>query len=146
MSHAGYLREQWTDDPSKLISLVRRVVALGVASGQLTPEALLLRIDHLELDELVAPDQAMVRFALRLAVRPGSTTQSQVVSLAELGWSDDLIHDAVQVVACFGYMNRLADGLGVVIEASKRPLAVDLFGEQRTREHTEWGGRDIRAR
>ena len=36
------------------------------------------------------------------------------------------------------YMNRVADGLGVGIEAERRPLAVVLFGEQRTEEHLSW--------
>ncbi len=33
--------------------------------------------------------------------------------LRDLGFDDDAIHDATQVIAYFNYINRIADGLGV---------------------------------
>jgi hypothetical protein len=33
--------------------------------------------------------------------------------LRSVGWSDLAIHDAVQVISYFNYINRVADALGV---------------------------------
>jgi alkylhydroperoxidase family enzyme len=29
------------------------------------------------------------------------------------GWSDEAIHDAIQVISYFNYINRIAEGVGV---------------------------------
>ena len=29
------------------------------------------------------------------------------------GWSDEAIHDAIQVIAFFNYINRVAEGVGI---------------------------------
>lgn len=36
-----------------------------------------------------------------------------IVNLRQVGWSDVAIHDAVQVISYFNYINRVADALGV---------------------------------
>lgn len=43
--------------------------------------------------------------------------QADVDKLRGVGLSDRAIHDATQVIAFFNYINRVADGLGVDLEA-----------------------------
>ena len=121
-----------------MMGLIQRVIGLGARANDLPANALLEEIGHLNLEELSPADQHMVRVALRLAVRPGSMTAAVIATLREHGFSDAEVHDVVHVVACFAYMNRVADGLGVGIEPARRALAVALYGEQRTEEHLNW--------
>jgi len=62
----------------------------------------------------------MCAYASKLTRTPGSMEEADVLRLRDLGWSDLEIHDACQVVAYFNYVNRLADGLGVDLEAEMR--------------------------
>ncbi|MFK5956637.1 MAG: hypothetical protein QM477_09355 [Planctomycetota bacterium] len=62
----------------------------------------------------------MCAYASKLTRTPGSMQEADVLRLRDLGWSDLEIHDACQVVAYFNYVNRLADGLGVDLEAEMR--------------------------
>jgi hypothetical protein len=49
-----------------------------------------------------------------------------VDALRAQGWNDPAIHDAIQVVSYFNYINRVADGVGVDDEPDwtslKRPV------------------------
>ncbi len=44
-------------------------------------------------------------------------TGADIATLQHAGFSDPAIHDAVQVIAYFSYINRIADALGVEAEA-----------------------------
>ncbi len=59
-------------------------------------------------------------------------------ALRDAGLDEDAVHDIVHVVACFIYMNRLADGLGVGIEPDDLAWAVELFGEEAVQRHLDW--------
>lgn len=43
--------------------------------------------------------------------------ESDVIALRDVGFSDRAILDIAQVVAYYAYVNRIADGLGVSLEA-----------------------------
>jgi len=43
-------------------------------------------------------------------------TEADVVALRDVGLDDLAVNDAVQVIAYFNYINRIADGLGVDLE------------------------------
>jgi len=60
---------------------------------------------------------ALLDFAVKLTRDPGQMSEQDVRRLREAGWDDRAITDAVQVIAYFNYINRIADGLGVEHEA-----------------------------
>lgn len=60
---------------------------------------------------------ALLEYADRLTRRPTEVGAKDVERLRALEWSDQAIHDAVQVCAYFNYINRVANGLGVDKEA-----------------------------
>tara|TARA_R110002096_G_scaffold14158_4_gene49392 strand:+ start:2440 stop:2619 length:180 start_codon:yes stop_codon:yes gene_type:complete len=55
-----------------------------------------------------------------LTVDPAVMGQGEVDVLRAAGFSDPAIHDAVQVVSYFNYINRIADALGVELETFVR--------------------------
>lgn len=63
-----------------------------------------------------ATDRALAVFAEKLTREPWRMTPADTDVLRAVGLSDRAIHDAVQVIAYFNYINRVADGLGVDLE------------------------------
>jgi uncharacterized peroxidase-related enzyme len=57
--------------------------------------------------------RALCDFAVKLTREPASTGQAAVDALRDHGWSDEAIHDAIQVVGYFNYVNRVADAVGI---------------------------------
>jgi uncharacterized peroxidase-related enzyme len=57
--------------------------------------------------------RALCDFAVELTLKPGAVGLEQVRGLRRHGWSDAAIHDAIQVIAYFNYINRVAEGVGV---------------------------------
>jgi len=92
---------------------------------------------------LEAGDLAILRFVAEAALAPRQMERARVDYLRGFGFSDDEIHDIVQVVCCFSYMNRLADSLGVGIFTDDRlAWAERLLGAEAVREHLSWAARD----
>ena len=60
--------------------------------------------------------RSLVEYADLITRRPEACTEADIQRLRDAGWSDLAIHDAVQVVAYFNYINRLADAFGVEVE------------------------------
>lgn len=59
---------------------------------------------------------ALLEYAEKVTRSPARCGSDDVSALHTAGWSDAAIHDAVQVVAYFNYINRIADALGVETE------------------------------
>jgi uncharacterized peroxidase-related enzyme len=57
--------------------------------------------------------RALCDFAVKITHTPASAAQDDVERLRGLGWTDAAIHDAIQVVAYFNYVNRVADAVGI---------------------------------
>lgn len=53
---------------------------------------------------------------MKLTLTPGKVGQDDVDLLKTAGFADDEISIAAQVIGYFNYINRIADGLGVVAE------------------------------
>jgi uncharacterized peroxidase-related enzyme len=65
---------------------------------------------------LAPKERALLDFAVRLTREPSSCARNDVEALRALGWSDRAILDATLVVSYFGFVNRVAHGLGVELE------------------------------
>ena len=50
---------------------------------------------------------------MKLTHSPSSVGAADADALRRPGWDDGAIHDAIQVIAYFNYINRVADGVGV---------------------------------
>lgn len=66
-------------------------------------------------------DSALVAYAEKLTRAPQGMSASDVESLRAAGLDDVQIHEAVQVIAYFNYINRVADGLDVDLEPEMPP-------------------------
>lgn len=81
---------------------------------------------------------ALLRFVVRLTLAPRSMRATYLSPLRDAGYSDREIHDVVNVVCCFSYMNRLADGLGVTDHPEDGGWAERLLGAERVAAHRRW--------
>lgn len=52
---------------------------------------------------------------------PGDMTESDIAHLRQHGLGDEAIHDAIQVIAFFNYINRIADAIRVDLEPEMSP-------------------------
>jgi uncharacterized peroxidase-related enzyme len=57
--------------------------------------------------------RALCDFAARLTRVPATVSGADVEALRRHGLDDAAVHDAIQVIAYFNYINRVADGVGV---------------------------------
>jgi len=73
--------------------------------------------------ELEPADRAILDFAVKLTRTPGAMAQEDVETLRRHGLDDVAIHDVVQATALFAYYNRLADGLGIELEAEMTDIS-----------------------
>ncbi len=77
----------------------------------------------------------MLDYAVKLTRTPGEMGEGDVERLREVGFDQVAILDICQVVSYFNYVNRMADGLGVELEARWREEDLTLtraeFEEQR---------------
>jgi len=65
--------------------------------------------------------RALCEYAEKLTLRPAEVGGGDADALRSHGWSDPAIHDAIQVVSYFNYINRVADGVGVEDEPEWPP-------------------------
>lgn len=84
----------------------------------LKDDELLARIDQgWESAGLSQARTAMLTYAVKLTLSPGEMVKTDVEALREAGFSDRDILDIAEVVGYYAFVNRLADGLGVTLEA-----------------------------
>lgn len=65
-------------------------------------------------------DIAMLAYAEKVTQEPCGATRDDVEELRRVGFKDPDILDIVQVAAYYAYVNRLACGLGVELEAPRK--------------------------
>jgi uncharacterized peroxidase-related enzyme len=64
---------------------------------------------------------AALAFAEKMTLLSNKMTQADVQTLRGHGYSDEEIHDIVQIAAYFNYINRVSDALGVPPEDFMTP-------------------------
>ena len=74
-----------------------------------------LKLDYTKAD-LTARERALCDYAVKLTEDPGNIDADDLAPLRAVGLTDRDIHDAVQVIAYFNYINRIADALGTDLE------------------------------
>ena len=65
---------------------------------------------------LSGTDAKLCAYAEKLTLRPSGMTEADVGTLRAAGLDDRAIHDAIQVVGYFNYINRVADAVHVDLE------------------------------
>jgi uncharacterized peroxidase-related enzyme len=70
-------------------------------------------------------DRALCELVAKLSHDQHAMRPEDLDHLRGLGLGDRAIHDAVQVIAYFNYITRIADGLGVEPETFIRPWGRD---------------------
>ncbi len=66
---------------------------------------------------LEPPVRAMLDYAVKLTLAPSSMVAGDVERLRVAGFSDRAIHDICAITGYYAFVNRMADGLGVELEA-----------------------------
>jgi uncharacterized peroxidase-related enzyme len=67
--------------------------------------------------DLSRADRALCEYTEKLTRSPASVGEDDIAALREAGFDDESISSATQVIAYFNYINRIAEGLGVPMEA-----------------------------
>mgnify|MGYP003658361975 CR=1 FL=1 len=71
--------------------------------------------------ELGPEDAGLCAYAQKLTLHPAHMAEADVQGLRDLGFDDVAIHDAIQVIGYFNYINRIADGVHVDLEPEMSP-------------------------
>ncbi len=62
---------------------------------------------------LEPPLRALCDYAVKLTRTPAQVGADDADELRSHGWDDAAIHDAIQVIAYFNYINRIAEAVGI---------------------------------
>ena len=65
-------------------------------------------------------DRQMLDYIEKLTLEPWEMNEADVVALRDQGFSDSAILDINQVTGYYAFANRLADGLGIELEATHK--------------------------
>ena len=57
--------------------------------------------------------RALCDYAVKLTTIPSAVGLEDADVLRAHGWDDAAIHDAIQVIGYFNYINRIADAVGI---------------------------------
>ena len=65
--------------------------------------------------------RALCDYAIKLTAAPATVGREDAGALRGHGWDDAAIHDAIQVVSYFNYINRVAEAVGIEDEPEWGP-------------------------
>lgn len=61
-------------------------------------------------------DKQILDYTEKITLEAHTITQEYIDGMKTLGFDDLMLHDIVQVVSYFNYVNRMADALGIELE------------------------------
>ncbi len=124
--HEALLRapSPFTEAERELIAAyVSRKNGCGYCSGVHTLTAEKMGVPEGLVDQLMdgvetadAKMQPVLRYAAKLTDDPSSMTQADVDAVFAAGWEEEALYYLVATTACFNYMNRLVEGLGIELD------------------------------
>lgn len=142
MSHAGFLRDHHDGPREDVVTLIRALASAGEQAAELPLRDGLTKvfaaIDTALDGSSLAVHRSLLHLVARLAIAPRTMQAAHLEPLRSEGCGEQEIHDVVNVVCCFSYMNRLADGLGVTSDYADGGWAEQLLGAERLAEHRRW--------
>jgi len=77
-------------------------------------------LNDYNLADISEKEKAMLCYAEKLTKNPADMREEDIRNLKELDLSDRDILDLNQVISYFNYVNRIADGLGIELEESRK--------------------------
>jgi alkylhydroperoxidase family enzyme len=82
-------------------------------------------VGELQTSPLAAPhltrgEHALLAYADGLTLTPQAVARANIDELRAAGYDDRAIHDACLIISYFAFVNRIADGLGIELEADGR--------------------------
>jgi len=80
-------------------------------------DKLLQDFDSLDFSE---DTQALLNYAIKLTLYPQSVDEDDVLTLSEVGFSEDDILNINLIVSYFNFVNRIALGLGVEVDENEQ--------------------------
>ena len=78
--------------------------------------------------ELSEVDRALCAYGDKLTRTPAEMSGEDAAALRAVGLDDEAIHDAIQVVSYFNYINRIADAVHVDLEPDMPPYPAHANG------------------
>lgn len=84
-------------------------------------------------DAFAGRELAMLEYAEKLTLQPGSMAEADVAAMRSLGVDDGQILEINQVCCYFNYVNRLLNGLGVTLQGDIIGYYVDENGAPKPR-------------
>ncbi len=82
-------------------------------------KVLAIQEDYRQVD-FDPPTRGLLDFAIKLTLNPKQMRANDIEALRKVGFGDEDILEAVQLIAYFNYINRVLDGLGAEPEPNMR--------------------------
>ena len=112
---------------------------IGEQRNQVLPHSLVQKAaQRLQEFDLSIQDKAMLEYVIGLTIAPTHIEKNHIEEVRKTGFDDRELHDIVMIVACFSFMNRLADGTGVACSPKKQGFATELLGLEAWGQHMRW--------
>lgn len=73
-------------------------------------DRMLVDLEAAGFDEKIRP---ILRLARKLTQAPADVSDADTQAVLDAGWDEQALHDAIMVICCFNFMNRLLEGHGV---------------------------------
>lgn len=104
LAHAGDLRAEVPELPERERDELVRALSSDWRAARLSPV-----------------DRALCAYAEKLTRQPSAMRAADLEPLRAAGLDDAALHDAIQVIAYFNYINRVADAVHVDLEPGMPP-------------------------